>query len=175
MKRHDDLHFDGIHLRKPLEKDIKDRFVCGRTDDFVYHLGMEQEKDTSFTIEDAIKWYEDLAANPHSWVIEYADKCIGMVELKLEEIKPTSYSIAIFDDECLDKGIGTKITKNIVEYAFNHYQVDSIYLNVLDYNKRAIACYQKVGFKLKEVIENTRCINNQWVNDFVMEIHNQAK
>jgi RimJ/RimL family protein N-acetyltransferase len=170
MMSHIDLIEDGLHLRRPKKSDIKDRFVCGRTEEFVVMLGGEVDEFTSFSMTDAIDWYEKTLSNPNEWAIQYKNKCIGIARLTENQDRSARYAIAIFDDECIGRGIGTKITRMILDYAFNHKDLNYVDLKVLDYNERAIACYQKVGFRIKECLHNSDFINGQWVTDLIMEV-----
>lgn len=44
-------------------------------------------------------------------------------------------------------GIGTEATNLLLDFAFNVLNLNSVFLEVIDYNKRAIKCYEKCGFK----------------------------
>lgn len=45
------------------------------------------------------------------------------------------------------QGYGQGLMKALIEYAVNKLKVESVELNVYDWNVSAIKCYEKVGFK----------------------------
>lgn len=50
-------------------------------------------------------------------------------------------------------GIGQEALKQIVDFGFDTLNLDIINLGVYDFNKGAIKCYEKAGFKItKEYI-----------------------
>ncbi len=55
--------------------------------------------------------------------------------------------MAVNPDYC-NRGYGTKILKTAVEISNNLYPGAHIYLQVRTWNKRAIRCYEKVGFQI---------------------------
>ena len=55
--------------------------------------------------------------------------------------------IFIGDKEEHNKGYGTEIVNLLLDYGFNYLNLHSIKLDVLAFNKRAIKCYEKCGFK----------------------------
>ncbi|RPJ99073.1 GNAT family N-acetyltransferase [Priestia endophytica] len=48
--------------------------------------------------------------------------------------------------------MGTEITQLVLDYAFKELRLHRVDLRVLQYNKRAIRCYEKCGF-IQEGIE----------------------
>lgn len=75
---------------------------------------------------------------------------IGSVGIYLDkQDKGAKYGILIGDKHHWDKGLGTEATKLILDYGFKKLQVHRIQLAVYSYNKRAIAVYKKLGFRLE--------------------------
>ncbi len=58
-----------------------------------------------------------------------------------------SLGIFIGEKTFWNQGIGTEATNLLLDFAFNILNLHNIYLSVLSYNKRAIRCYEKIGFK----------------------------
>jgi len=69
----------------------------------------------------------------------------------LEDIYWTSRSavlgIAIHNPENTDKGYGTDTMKCLLKFGFNVLNLNRIELWLMEYNKRALHVYEKVGFK----------------------------
>ena len=55
--------------------------------------------------------------------------------------------IFIGEEENRNKGYGTEALKLLIDYGFNHLNLNNIMLTVYSFNENAIACYKKVGFK----------------------------
>ncbi|MCK4649500.1 GNAT family N-acetyltransferase [bacterium] len=55
--------------------------------------------------------------------------------------------IVIGEKEYWDKGYGQEATKLLLDYGFNLLNLNSIMLGTFSFNKRALICYKKVGFK----------------------------
>jgi RimJ/RimL family protein N-acetyltransferase len=60
--------------------------------------------------------------------------------------RTTTFGISIGDKSYWGQGIGTEATMLLLDYAFNMLNLNSVLLEVIDYNKRAIKCYEKCGF-----------------------------
>ena len=58
------------------------------------------------------------------------------------------FGIFIGDAGYWNKGIGTEAASLCLDFAFNVLNMHTVYLYVYDYNKRAIASYKKIGFKV---------------------------
>lgn len=60
----------------------------------------------------------------------------------------------VVDSSVRGKGIGTKMLKLAVKYAFEISGAKAVHLNVFSVNDRAKRCYEKVGFTVRDVTEN---------------------
>ena len=77
---------------------------------------------------------------------------IGSVGLYLEkQDKGAKFGILIGDKHYWNQGLGTEATKLILEYGFKKRRVHRIQLAVYSYNKRAVAVYKKLGFRLEGI------------------------
>ncbi|WP_439127978.1 GNAT family N-acetyltransferase [Polaribacter sp.] len=62
-----------------------------------------------------------------------------------------------------NKGYGTLIVNELVRVGFEEMNLHRIDLGVYDFNKNAIKCYQKCGFKIEGLlIENTKIGSKYW-------------
>jgi len=73
----------------------------------------------------------------------------------LEDITPEDAKLGIYiaDIDSRGKGIGEKVVGKLIKIASDELGLKSIYLNVRDYNERAIRCYSKCGFKVTKKTE----------------------
>jgi len=77
------------------------------------------------------------------------NKVIGNCGLhQLSEVhRHASLGIFIGEKTYWNQGIGAEATSLLLDYGFNVLNLNNITLDVLAYNKRAIKCYEKIGFK----------------------------
>lgn len=171
MNQAPDLIGQQILLRKPRQKDIADRISCGRTNEFVRMCGGDTRNLTPFTEEDGQRWYEFVSSNQYEWIIEYDGRCIGSARLTVnEQDRRGRYAIGIFDVFRLGMGFGTEATNLVLDYAFNLLKLHRVDLKVLEYNKRAIACYKKCGFVQEGIEREGALIEGKWETDVLMSI-----
>ncbi len=105
------------------------------------------------------------------WVIEYEGRCIGTARLTLTESdRRARFAIGIFDFSKLGIGLGTEATRLVLGHAFNTLGLHRVDLRVLDYNKRAIACYEKCGFVREGVEREGARVEGKWETDVMMSI-----
>ncbi len=57
------------------------------------------------------------------------------------------FDIFIGDPDARGKGYGSEATKLVLDYAFNGIGLQSVYLEVLEYNEPGIRAYTKAGFR----------------------------
>ena len=106
--------------------------------------GGDTKSSNEFTLDDGAQWYTKVLKHPCKWVIEYDRRCIGIVGLTpYKDDNKGRYSIEIYNTTKYGLEIGTEVTKMVLDYAFNILKYHKVYLRVLDYNKRAIRCYEK--------------------------------
>lgn len=165
------LEDGNVTLRQPIEIDIFARKELGMNTECVMMCGDNVSNVEEFTLEDAINWYERIIHHPCKWVIEYNGKCIGTVGLRpyIGDNK-AKFSIEIYDGNVYSCGIGTKVTKMVLNYAFQILEYHKVFLRVLDYNKRAIKCYEKCGFIIEGIDREGALIKGVYCNDIYMGI-----
>jgi RimJ/RimL family protein N-acetyltransferase len=77
------------------------------------------------------------------------NKCIGNCGLhQINNVhRHATFGIFIGEKTFWNQGVGTEAATLILDFAFNILNLNSINMDVLSYNKRAIRSYEKVGFK----------------------------
>lgn len=108
---------------------------------------------------------------------------LGIVELKnnnligncgLKKInnisRTATLGIFIGDKEERNKGYGAEAIRLLLDYGFNYLNLHEINLDIFEFNKRAIKCYEKVGFK--EYGRRRECIylNGKYYDKISMDI-----
>lgn len=78
------------------------------------------------------------------------DRFIGDVMISLNPVHATGWvGIAIGEREAWSKGYGTDAMQLITQYAFLELNLECLSLAVHSYNKRAVRCYEKIGFRME--------------------------
>ena len=83
----------------------------------------------------------------HYAVSDDNDEYLGTISLKNVDLvnKKAEYAISL-RRMAQGKGIATEATHEILKMAFEQYDLQRVYLNVLSDNQRAIRLYEKCGF-----------------------------
>jgi ribosomal-protein-alanine N-acetyltransferase len=165
------LRGKNVTLRGPKEQDIEDILLCGRHAEIVRMYGGDTRDLRPLTRDDAVARYKKVLSTPLMWMIEYDGRFIGIARLTVSEPdKRARYAVGIADISKLGKGLGTEVTRLVLDYAFNVLELHRVDLRVLEYNKRAISCYAKCGF-IKEGLEREGAlIEGKWETDVMMSI-----
>lgn len=81
--------------------------------------------------------------------IELDETMIGTVELiETDETAKSAYiGRFLINPDLAGKGYGTKAMQKFLEMLFQEMHLESAQLTVFDFNKSAMRCYEKVGFK----------------------------
>ncbi|XMB87083.1 GNAT family protein [Mycoplasmatota bacterium WC44] len=162
---------DSLILRKPKISDIEERMRYGRPNEFRKMCGGDMKHIPPFTIEEAQQNYYKKLSRPYSWAIEFEGRMIGGVSLKLGVTdNGARYSIGILDESLYSKGMGTKITNAILDFAFNELKLHRVDLVVLEFNHRGIHCYEKCGFTKEGVMRDSILIDGIYYSDITMSI-----
>lgn len=176
MQTQPELQGKRILLRRVRERDIDDRTKLGRHHEFVHMCGGESLSAPDYPNRAYWEnWYagqkrrEDVE---YSWIMELDGRCIGCAGLHhlSDEDNSGTYRIGIFDPACHSMGIGTEVTRLVLQFGFETLHLHRIDLKVLDYNHRAIRCYEKCGFQREGVLRESACIEGKYYSDLVMSI-----
>ncbi|GEN50357.1 GNAT family N-acetyltransferase [Alkalibacterium pelagium] len=101
-------------------------------------------------------------------ILNEADQLIGLVSLtNIDRLNQSAvFHIMIGKSSKRSKGIGSYATNEILNHAFCDMNLNRVELSVLASNERAIALYEKVGFK-KEGVERQAVFKNGRFADMV--------
>lgn len=80
-------------------------------------------------------------------VIDEGDEYMGTISLKNIDMNAGNAEYAISMRTCArGSGLALKATNELLRRAFEEWEMERVYLNVIDENKRAIRFYEKAGF-----------------------------
>lgn len=119
-------------------------------------------------------------------IVEFKEKRIGYIQFyPLDEASREEYGYEkpeekiygtdqfIGEVDYWNKGIGKKLVKSMVEYLVNRKQVDRVVMDPQTWNERAIACYEKCGFKkvklLEEYEKHEGHLRDCWLIEYLKE------
>lgn len=100
------------------------------------------------------------------------DKMIGTIALEnIDSINRCAVlGIFIGDKNFRNNGYGSEAIKLLLDYGFNYLNLESIKLDLLEFNERALACYKKCGFKETGRRRKQRYINGKYYDIIMMDI-----
>lgn len=107
--------------------------------------------------EEVLKWFEDWQKSertiPFAVRLIEDDSLIALVSLEgiLWSHAVAWLGIGIGDREQWGKGYGREAMELVLRYGFNELNLHRIQLTVFQYNERAIALYEKLGFQREGV------------------------
>lgn len=138
-------------------------------------IPMGEESYTPYSVEKT----RELIGN----VIKKQDHFFSIIDLKTEKPigrcmlfamdqvdKRAMFGIAIGDKAYWNKGYGREATQLILDYGFNLLNLHNIMLGVYSFNKRAIGCYKKIGFKEIGKRRQARIIGGKKYDVILMDI-----
>ena len=100
------------------------------------------------------------------------DEVIGNVGLhEINHINRTAtLGIFIGNKNYWSKGYGTEAIQLILDFGFNYLNLNNIDLALMEFNQRALKCYEKCGFK--EIGRKRKCnfINGKYYDAILMDI-----
>jgi RimJ/RimL family protein N-acetyltransferase len=109
------------------------------------------------TEDDVSKWVENAQRNTNDYLFAVrplaGEDLLGFVELDgIHWNRGVAWlSIAIGDRDNWGKGIGTEAMDLILRFAFSELNLHRVQLTVFEYNDRAIAVYERLGFQREGV------------------------
>jgi len=84
--------------------------------------------------------------------------------------KTAEAGIFIGDKSCWGKGFGTEALSLLIDYAYTVLNLHNIFLKTYAFNKRAIRCYEKIGFKKIGEIREAHVYGGKAHNIVLMDI-----
>lgn len=129
-----------------------------------------------FTLEDEEKWYamQSGLKDTYNFAIETLaeEKYIGGCGINSVDWKNSNVVIGIFigDKDYWSKGYGQDTLQLLINFIFDEMNIHKIKLNVYSFNKRAIRCYEKCGFKQDGILREEIFRNGQYYDQWAMSL-----
>ncbi|MEX0371092.1 MAG: GNAT family N-acetyltransferase [Tateyamaria sp.] len=159
-----------VTLRDVMPGDVDGRFALGNTPDIIRMFGGDPTQVRDITRDAAEAWVKAQKAEPYAWVIEVDETLLGSIRLHTvnHADKRAQIAIGILDNAALGKGLGTEAMQVLAAHAFDQMGLHRLGCRVLDFNARAIAAYEKVGFKVEGREREAALIGADWHDDLIM-------
>lgn len=125
-------------------------------------------------VEEELKWYDALTSmsdGPYNFAIESIEESqyIGGCGINHVDSKNRVGLVGIFlGKDHLNQGYGTEAMRLLVDFCFNEVNLNKVKLFVYSVNKRAIRCYEKVGFKQEGVLREEMYRDGKYQDNIIM-------
>lgn len=129
-----------------------------------------------YTYEDEEKWFQNQSAmnDLYNFAIETLEekKYIGGCGINKLDWKNSVATIGIFigNEDYWGKGYGSDALNILIKFIFEQMNIHKIKLGVYSYNKRAIKCYEKCGFKKEGVLREELFRDGKYHDVIIMGI-----
>jgi RimJ/RimL family protein N-acetyltransferase len=134
-------------------------------DEAYTEYGLERERDAVASV---------IGRQDHFFSIVTCDTDEVIGRVLLFNLNPTDrcamLGIVIGEKAYWGQGYGQEAVRLMLDYAFNLLNLHSIMLGVFAFNERAIACYQKVGFREIGRRRQARIIGGHAYDEVLMDI-----
>ena len=122
------------------------------------------------TEAEAAQWVTGLETHSHAWIVEHQGKLLG--EVRLDRIERNDQraqlAIGLYDPAKLGISLGRETMRLVLRYAFKELGLHRIGIRVIDYNERAIRCYQACGFQIEGREREAARVTGTWHDDIIM-------
>lgn len=142
----------SVSLRSFEERDIENKvdWINNPSNNEFLHYDLPLEYDKT------LAWFKGRNINTRNdFVIEYEGTPVGLIGLLNIDYtsKKAEYYVSMGDVSYKGKGVATKASYLLLEYAFKKLNLNKVYLNVDYDNQIARKMYQKIGFKQEGIFK----------------------
>jgi RimJ/RimL family protein N-acetyltransferase len=164
------LKVESYLLRKPEPKDLEFFYVAKNNIDITNLLG---GFNRGLSQKDLEQWLESHRLNQNDLLLTIADvddNAVGQIGLyKIDHrIGMAEFAIMIGIKDLWGQGLGKKLTRRMMEYAFDSLNLQRVYLEVLENNHRAYQLYESLGFKLEGRLRRAQYKQGQYLDVILM-------
>ena len=122
-----------------------------------------------YTIDEEINWIKSIIDEPIFTIFTKNKEIIG--NISFNSIKNNIGVISIWITPSMqNKHYGREAMERMIKYGFNKMNMKRININVFENNKKAIKCYESIGFKKYRTRKNIKDGIGNITNDIYMKI-----
>lgn len=166
------INVNGYILRKPEPYDVESLYKYRNDPYVIKSLGGFA---AGFSRKDLLEWVDRQckSATNKVWIIaDKKDQCIGhcgLYDIDMR-VRSAEFGICLASSEVRGNGIGTEVTRAVMDYGFKQLNLNRSYLFVLVNNVPAISMYNKVGFKLEGTLREHQFRDGKYIDVLLMGI-----
>ncbi|GHV17055.1 N-acetyltransferase [Clostridia bacterium] len=127
-----------------------------------------------YSLESERKILESMAKEGYNFaiILKDSDRLLGNCSLfDINNLRRTAVcGLFIGDKSERGKGYGSEALRLLLGYGFGTLNLNNVMLNVFEFNKNALACYEKVGFKKIGERRQAYFVHGCYYNDIYMDI-----
>lgn len=104
---------------------------------------------------------------------QHSGDVIGHITLgRIDRINKSARigKVLVGEQRIRSKGIGKKMMNEMLKIAFDELQLHRVSLGVFDFNKPAITCYEKIGFKKEGLLRDSSKHGDQYWSQWEMSM-----
>ncbi|WP_054703528.1 GNAT family protein [Bacillus sp. JCM 19041] len=124
------------------------------------------------TVEEEEEWIKSHTDKGVILLAELGGQLVGMVHLRLSTSRRFAHQAILgisIKEAFAGKGIGSKLIKQLLEWAKENPQIEKVSLEVFSNNERGMHLYKKLGFKEEgRRVRNARLDDGTYVDDIIM-------
>jgi diamine N-acetyltransferase len=166
-------HIDGakVILRPFKEEDFPYIEECLKDSEVIKLTGSTAEFDK----ETIINWYSTRNEQTDRLDLAIVDKSVdhlvGEVVVNLyDELKQSMNFRILIGPRGRNRGLGTEATLLMIDYVFQHTNLNQITLSVYEFNPRAKTVYEKIGFVFDSIDKNDLEFEGEWIDSINMKM-----
>lgn len=161
---------DTIVLRQPRAGDAEARFNLGQDPTLIRMFGKDPTAVPPWTRETASAWISEIQQHPCAWVIESDGALAGSIRLNnINSLhKKARLGIGLVNHQQLGQSIGRGAILALLDHAFGSMGLHRVHLRVIEYNIRAIRCYEACGFRREGIERESARVGTTWHDDILM-------
>jgi RimJ/RimL family protein N-acetyltransferase len=121
-----------------------------------------------------LAWFETITKTPDRIVFAIrrvnSPAILGVLQLiNLHPIHRTAeLMIRIGEEQDRGRGLGTEAVRLVIDFAFQHRNLQRVWLRVFDTNPRAVRAYERAGLTVEGRLRRSCFIDGTWVDEIIM-------
>ena len=161
-----------LTLRAPHPSDIEVHAALPHSPEIHVMYGGDPDFPAMATRARSEGWFKWLSAHEYARIIEIDHRVAGEIRLHNvdEEERTARLAVGFFRESDLGRGYGRRAIVQALAHGFTEMGLAVIDLRVLDFNTRAIRCYQHCGFETVARLPRALRVAGLWHDDLLMEI-----
>ncbi|MBI2266036.1 MAG: GNAT family N-acetyltransferase [Armatimonadetes bacterium] len=155
--------------------DLVKNFQWANDREVIFWAGMSPYPKHMVELE---RWYENVLNNPNGRVFAIKTKegeYIGNIELSAIDwrLSRGELGLIIGEKDYWEKGYGEDSVNALLGFSFSELNLHRISLTAIEFNKRAIRCFEKCGFRKEGSLREAYYCNGRYWDVLLMAVLRQ--